>query len=159
MPTQSSDCIEGTTLTVYSYVVRQGKPIGTRDVMRGAGLSSPSVAYRHLQKLENLGLLQRNEYGDYIVKEKTKVRGYLWVGRRLLPRMLIYAFAFMGILFLELAILAIHFEAETSSANYQFTIFFLIITLITAAAMSLFLVEGILQIIRSKRSRSIDSTK
>ncbi len=155
MPTQSSDCIEGTTLTVYSYVVRQGKPIGTRDVMRGTGLSSPSVAHRHLQKLETLGLLQRNEYGDYIVKRKTKVRGYMWVGRRLLPRMLIYAFAFMSVLILELVVLAIHLEPE--AGNYQFTTFFLIITSITAVAMVLFLIEGIMQVIRSKRSRIVDS--
>ena len=47
---------EGTTLNVYSYVVKQGKPVGPRDVMRGANLSSPSLAYWHLQKLENSGL-------------------------------------------------------------------------------------------------------
>jgi len=151
----SGEGLEGTTLAVYSFVVRQGKPVGTRDVMRGAALSSPSVAYRHLQKLENLGLLQRNEYGDYIVKAKTKVRGYLWVGRRLLPRMLIYAFVFMGILFVEIAVLAIHFAVE----DYPFKVLFLYLTLITAVAMVLFLVEGVLHIVRSKHARSADDLK
>jgi hypothetical protein len=155
VPNQFGEGLEGTTLTVYSFVVKQGKPVGTRDVMRGAGLSSSSVAHRHLQKLESLGLLQRNEYGDYIVEHKTKVRGYIWVGRRLLPRMLIYAFVFMSVLLLEIAILFIHLEPEAE--NYQFTIFFLIITLITTVAMVIFLVEGILQIIRSKRNRTVDS--
>ncbi len=64
---------EGTTLNVYSYVVKKGKPVGPREVMRGANLSSPSVAYWHLQKLENAGLLQKNGAGEYIVKEKTSI--------------------------------------------------------------------------------------
>jgi predicted transcriptional regulator len=59
---------EGTTLIVYSYVVKEGRPVGPRDVMRGVNLSSPSVAYRHLQKLEALGLVMKNEYGEYVVK-------------------------------------------------------------------------------------------
>ena len=155
MPNQSGEGLEGNTLAVYSFVVKQGKPVGTRDAMRGAGLSSPSVAYRHLQKLESLGLLQRNEYGDYTVKEKTKVRGYFWVGKHLLPRMLVYAFFFVGILLVEVAVLAIHFGVE----DEEFMIFFLYLTLITAVAMLLFLAEGVLQIIRSKRSRTIDSVK
>ncbi len=155
MPNQSGEGLEGTTLMVYSFVVKQGKPVGTRDVMRGAGLSSPSVAHRHLQKLETLGLLQRNEYGDYIVKEKTKVRGYLWVGRRLLPRMMIYAFAFLGVLLLEIVVLAFHLPYNDEILE----IFILYLMLITGVAMLLFLAEGVLQIIRSKRSRSIDSIK
>jgi predicted transcriptional regulator len=64
---------EGTTLNVYSYVVKRGKPVGPREVMRGTNLSSPSVAYWHLQKLENSGLLQKNKAGEYIIKEKTNI--------------------------------------------------------------------------------------
>ena len=44
--------LAGNTLIVYAYVVGENRPVGTRDVMRGANLSSPSVAHRHLQKLE-----------------------------------------------------------------------------------------------------------
>jgi len=152
VPNHSGAGLEGTTLAVYSFVVKQGKPVGTRDVMRGAGLSSPSVAHRHLQKLESLGLLQRNEYGDYMVKEKTKVRGYVWIGRRLLPRMLIYAFAFMCVLLVEIVVLVFHLPYNDEVLE----IFVLYLMLITTVAMLLFLVEGVLQIIRSKRGRSID---
>ena len=52
--------LEGITLNVYLYCVKKGKPVGPRDVMKGANLSSPSVAYRHLQKLEDSGYLQKN---------------------------------------------------------------------------------------------------
>jgi predicted transcriptional regulator len=79
---------EGTTLNVYSYVVKKGKPVGPREIMRGANLSSPSVAYWHLQKLENSGLLQKNEVGEYVVKEKTSISGNIWIGRNLVPRLI-----------------------------------------------------------------------
>lgn len=147
MPNSSSEELEGTTFAVYSYVVKEGRPVGTRDVMRGANLSSPSVAYRHLQKLEALGLLSKNEYGEYVMKEKANIRGYLWVGRSLVPRMLFYSFLFMGILIIEIVVLAIHFTVE----DYQFKVFFFYLTLITAAAMTLFLVEGLLLLFRFKK--------
>ena len=87
---------EGTTLSVYSYVVKQGKPVGPREVMRGSNLSSPSVAYWHLQKLENSGLLQKNTAGEYIVKEKTSISGHIWIGRTLVPRLMCYSLFFFG---------------------------------------------------------------
>jgi len=105
----TNDDLEGNTLNVYAYVVHEGRPVGTRDVTRGANLSSPSVAHRHLQKLEALGLLERNQYGDYVLKEKTSVSGYVWVGRNLVPRLLFYSFFFMGAFASEVAILVFGF--------------------------------------------------
>jgi Mn-dependent DtxR family transcriptional regulator len=67
---ENSEELEGTTFQVYVFAVRTGRPIGTRDVVRGLKLSSSSVAYRHLQKLENRGLLEKTDYGEYVVKEK-----------------------------------------------------------------------------------------
>jgi hypothetical protein len=152
VPDSLNEELEGTTFVVYSYVVKEGKPVGTRDVMRGAKLSSSSVAFRHLQKLEGLGLLAKNEYGEYVVKEKANVRGYLWIGKRLVPRMLFYFFIFLGILTIEIVVLAIHFSVE----NYEFKVFFLLLTLITAVAMVLFLIEGIMLLVKSKREVSSD---
>jgi hypothetical protein len=131
--------LQGVTLKVYLYVVKRKGLAGPRDVMRGVGLSSPSVAYRHLQKLENMGLLTKNELGNYTAKEKFPVRGYMWVGRTLVPNPLVYSLVFLGILITELVVLAIHFSVETD----QFKIFFLLLTLITAGAVILFLTEGL----------------
>jgi hypothetical protein len=131
--------LRGRTLKVYLYVVKEHRPVGPRDVMRGAGLSSPSVAYRHLQKLETMGLLVKNEYGYYVEKEKAAVQGYVWVGRRLIPNSLVYSLIFVGILIIEFVVLGIHFSVETDS----FKIFFLLLTLITAAALILFVIEGL----------------
>jgi hypothetical protein len=148
MPNASDEELGGITLNVYLYVVRKGKPVGPRDVMKGAHLSSPSVAYRHLQKLEDLGYLQKNTYGEYITKDKARVRGYIWIGRRMLPKMLVYSVIFMSILIVELIVLAIHYSVE----NYEFKVFFLLLTLITGFAMGVFAVEALLHSRRTKLS-------
>ena len=138
--------LQGVTLKVYLYVVKKKGLAGPRDVMRGVGLSSPSVAYRHLQKLENMGLLTKNESGNYVVTEKVAVRGYVWIGRNLVPNPLIYSLVFLGILITELVVLAIHFPVETN----QFKIFFLLLTLITVAALLLFLIEALRMFARTR---------
>ena len=145
--------LQGVTLKVYLYVVKKNGPVGPRDVMRGVRLSSPSVAYRHLQKLETMGLLAKNDYGNYVVKEKVAVRGYVWVGRILVPNPLVYSFVFLCILIIEFVVLAIHFPVETQ----EFKIFFLLLTSITAAALILFVIEG-WRMRRKTRIRNSDET-
>jgi hypothetical protein len=134
----ANDELEGNTLNVYAYVVHKGEPVGTRDVTRGAGLSSTSVAHRHLQKLEDLGLLERNQYGDYVLKEKTGVSGYVWVGRSLVPRLLFYSFFFMGALAAEITILLFSFFGLGLVPEISFVY----LTVMTAIAMCIFLFEG-----------------
>ncbi len=134
----ANDELEGNTLNVYAYIAKEGKPVGTRDVTRGANLSSPSVAHRHLQKLEALGLIEKNAYGDYMLKEKVDVNGYVWVGRTLVPRLMFYSFFFMGAFGAEITAIVLFFVfglvMETS---------FLFLTGMTALAMVLFLTEAI----------------
>lgn len=149
MPNANNEELEGITLSVYLYVVKKGRPVGPRDVMKGAHLSSPSVAYRHLQKLEDLGYLQKDKYGEYVTKDKARVRGYIWIGRRMMPKMLVYSLLFMSILIVELVVLAVHYSVE----NYTFKVFFLLLTIITAFAMGVFIAEGLLQHRRTKLSQ------
>ncbi|HDQ06527.1 MAG TPA: hypothetical protein ENN36_07395 [Candidatus Bathyarchaeota archaeon] len=131
---------EGTTLNVYSYVVKRGKPVGPREVMRGANLSSPSVAYWHLQKLENSGLLEKNKAGEYIVKEKTSIRGHIWIGRNLVPRLMCYSLFFLGILIVEGIIISVQFFSTGQIPNLA--LIYLIAT--NTIAFALFLGEGLL---------------
>ncbi len=144
--------LEGNTLNVYAYIVRAAKPVGTRDVTRGACLSSTSVAHRHLQKLEALGLVQKNEYGDYILKEKTSVSGHIWVGRNLVPRLMFYFFFFVGALSAEISVIVLGsltgLVVETS---------FLYLTGMTAVAMMLFLAEGTM-LLRKNRNKNHTNT-
>ena len=140
MAKQLSDELEGNTLQVYSFVIKESRPVGPREVMRGANLSSPSVAYRQLQKLESLGLIEKNELGEYIVREKTGVSGHVWIGKTLVPRMVFYSFFFMGILLAEIVLVAmqIFVNNQTISLGIWYSM------LITAVSMTIFLVEGIL---------------
>ncbi len=132
--------LAGNTLLVYAYVVGENRPVGTRDVMRGANLSSPSVAHRHLQKLEQLGLLEKNQYGDYILKEKTGISGYIWVGRNLVPRLMFYSFFFIGAFGAEIAIILLSYLI----AGLVIETSFLFLTGMTAVAMIIFFIEGVL---------------
>ena len=144
MAKSSREQLDGITLNVYLHIVRKRKALGPRDVMKAMDLSSPSVAYRHLQKLDDLGYLQKNEFGEYTIKNKAHIAGYVWVGRRLMPKMWIYSIVFLGILLFELYVLVEHLPYE----NYEFKDFFTIIMLITGAALAVFTFEGFLQIRR-----------
>jgi hypothetical protein len=131
--------LEGKTLNVYSFVVKEGKPVGPREVMRGTNLSSPSVAYWHLQKLEACGLIEKNTYGEYILKEKVNISGHLWIGRNLVPRLLCYSLFFLGIVGTEIAIVAVQFLQQGQLMSMD--ILYLLAT--NAIAMMLFLFEGL----------------
>ena len=106
-----SDELEGITLNVYLQVIKKGKPVGPRDVMKAAGLSSPSVAYRHLQKLEDLGYLQKNEYGEYTAKKKHTYEATFGLDDRLMPALWRYSIVFLAI-----------FDFRTLRSNCAFSI-------------------------------------
>ena len=144
--------LEGNTLTVYAYIVHIDKPVGTRDVTRGANLSSTSVAHRHLQKLENIGLIEKNQYGDYILKEKASINGHVWVGKNLVPRLMFYSFFFMGAFATEVSIILLSLLIK--DLVIQISFFFL--TGMTAVAMVLFFVEGTLLYRKTKPKNNND---
>ena len=146
MTNANADELEGKTLNVYAFAVKEGKPVGPRDVMRGANLSSPSTAYRHLQKLEALGLMRKDAYGEYVVTEKASISGHLWIGRNLVPRLMFYSFFFLGIIGVEAAIITIQFFVQGRTPDLA--IFYLIP--ITATAMALFMAEGIILLRKNK---------
>jgi hypothetical protein len=127
------------------FLVKVGKPVGPRDVMRGADLSSPSVAYRNLQKLMDLGLVVKDEYSNYVVKERVNKKGYVWIGRTLMPNFVLIGFIFIGILIGEIAVLIPHL---VRGVPIEESFWFWIVTTIVAA--SLFLVEAIRFRMKSK---------
>ena len=143
--------LEGNTLTVYSYIVHENRPVGTREVTRGANLSSPSVAHRHLQKLEAFGLIEKNVYGDFVLKEKTSISGHVWVGRSLVPRLMFYSMFFMGAFSAEIAVIILSFIIS----GFVIETSFLFLTGMTAVAMVLFFVEGT-SLIKKKPKTSED---
>jgi hypothetical protein len=135
---ETDEELNTTTFHTYLYMVRVGKPVGPRDLMRGAKLSSPSVAYRNLQKLMDQGLVAKDEYGNYVVKEKRHIKGYIWFGRTLFPTFAIFGFIFMGVLAAELAVLTPHLILNAPIEES-----FWLLTIVTIVAAAIFLIEAL----------------
>ncbi|MDR2707900.1 MAG: hypothetical protein LBB87_04065 [Nitrososphaerota archaeon] len=131
--------LEGNTLNVYVYIVRAGEPVGTRDVTRGAELSSTSVAYRHLQKLENLGLIEKNSYGNYLLKQKVNISGYVWVGNYLMPRLMFYSFFFLGAFAAEVSMILLSLVIKSLVVETSFWF----LTVMNFVVVIMFFIEGL----------------
>jgi len=138
--------LNATTFQTYLYLVKVGKPIGPRDLMRGANLSSPSVAYRNLQKLIDLGLVVKDTYGNYVVKEKLGMKGYIWLGKTLIPSFAVFGFIFVGVLVAEIAVLAPHLIVGAPVEES-----FWLLTIVTIVAAVIFLVQALQFRKRAKR--------
>jgi len=92
-PRLSSE-LQGNTLRVYWYLINSSKTaVGPRDVQRKMGFSSPNLAVYHLDKLVDLGIVEKVASGYHVteivdvgvLKQFTKVRGFVF------PRQIIYA--------------------------------------------------------------------
>ena len=154
MTSFDGDDLEGSTLNVYAFVVKEGKPVGPREVMRGANLSSPSTAYRQLQKLESFGLIQKNMYGSYVAKERASVSGHLWIGRNLVPRLICYSLFFFGLLSVEASVLIVQYFSQDLTPSLA-VMYLLPITGVSAV---LFLAEGLMVYRKNNPSSSSKDT-
>ncbi len=93
--------LRGRTLRTYLYILKSSKPVGVRELQRALELSSPSVAFHHLEKLERLGLVQKNEYGEYALIKNVDVnvlQAFSQIGKLLVPRFIFYAMFFTTLL-------------------------------------------------------------
>jgi hypothetical protein len=108
--------VRGNALKVYLYLLRHG-PCELRDVQRGVGLSSPSLASYHLGKLTEAGFVVQDERGMYLaVKEASDrvLEGYSKMGPTIVPQLFFFALLF--------TILAAFFSFEALYAN-GFTVY------------------------------------
>ena len=100
---ESKDVLRGTTLEVYRFLLKSSKPVGIRELQRALNLSSPSVATYHLSKLEDAGLLKRQD-GGYTV-DRFLLENSIKISRFLIPRYLFYAIFAFAVLLIELTLL------------------------------------------------------
>jgi hypothetical protein len=135
---EPEDELTTTGVRTYVYLVKAGKPVGPREVMRGAKLTSPSVAYRNLQKLMDMGLVQKDEYSNYVVKEKVGIKGYMWIGKNLIPRFILFGLIFLVVLAIEIGILVLHLLTASSVEGS-----FWLLTIVTIVSAGVFLAEGL----------------
>jgi len=88
--------VRGNALKVYLYLLRHG-PSELRDVQRGVGLSSASLASYHLGKLLEAGFVVQDEHGRYLaVKESSDrvLEGYSRMGPAIVPQLFFFALLF-----------------------------------------------------------------
>ncbi|NLF88558.1 ArsR family transcriptional regulator [Candidatus Bathyarchaeota archaeon] len=111
---RADDVLQGTTLEVYRFLLKKGKPVGTREVQRALQFSSPSLAVYHLSKLEDAGLLKRQD-GDYAI-DRVILEDSIKISRFVVPRYLFYAIFAVGALIVYLA----YFWPSTVTSGFFF---------------------------------------
>jgi len=94
--------LRGNTLRVYWVLLQSlGSSIGPREIQRKLGFSSPALAVYHLDKLVELGLVEKVS-GEYhlvksvdvdILRQFTRLRGFI------IPRNVLYSTLFTTLLF------------------------------------------------------------
>lgn len=97
--------LKGLTLRIYWRILGSNNKenIGVRAIQRELGLSSPSVALHHLEKLRGLGLLEKGVTGDYRLVGQVKVgvlKNFVGLLGFLVPRYLFYSTMFTVMLVL-----------------------------------------------------------
>lgn len=110
------EILVGTTLKVYRFMFRAGQPVGVRDVQRGLGLSSPSVALYHISKLVEAGLV-REEGGGYVV-DKRIFENMIRVRRMIIPFQATYTSFFITTFMIFLTLL----KPENVTSTYVFAL-------------------------------------
>ena len=130
--TKVNEKLQGKTLAVYWVLLQLKKPLSLRDVQRKVGLSSPSLALYHLEKLKNLGLVEMERYGGYYVSKEVKtgfMKFFVSKGRFYFPRSLFYMMFFLS----ELLCLLLLFSLRLGTIEIL-----LLLTLIFAISFSLY---------------------
>lgn len=93
--------LRGNTLRTYWALLNsKGGVTGVRELQRLVGFSSPALAAYHLNKLEDLGLVE-NVRGDYQLIREVRVgvlKQFIRLGTFMLPRYIFYATMFTTLL-------------------------------------------------------------
>ena len=100
---QTDDVLTGSTREVYRFLLKSSKPAGAREIQRALNLNSPSLAVYHLTKLEEAGLLKK-ENGNYVI-DRVVLEDCVKVSRFLIPRFLFYAIFAVLLFVMELTLL------------------------------------------------------
>jgi DNA-binding transcriptional ArsR family regulator len=111
---EPEEALRGTTLDVYRFLLKRNEPVGAREVQRVLNLSSPSLATYHLSKLEDVGLIRKEDGGFRI--NKIVLEDSIRIRRFLIPRFLFYSFFAVLALVFELTL----FRPSVITGSYFF---------------------------------------
>lgn len=115
--------LKGTTLTIFRFMFREGKPVGPREIQRGLELSSVSIATYHLAKLLDAGLIREAPEG-YTV-DKRMFENVIRLRRLLIPVQVSYT-VFLAV---AMAMLLTILRPPVMYASYYFSITILFIAM------------------------------
>ena len=93
--------LKGNTLRVYWFLLRASNGVvGARETQRALSFSSPALAVYHLDKLVELGLVEKTD-GEYRLVKTVNVgvlKQFVRFGALMLPRHFLYATMFTTLL-------------------------------------------------------------
>lgn len=101
--------LRGKSWKVYWLLLKNARPMSVREVQKALHFSSPSVAQHHLERLCDLGLIEKqNVGGRYELVNEVKVgvlRHFVKFRRLLFPKYFFYAVFFTALYMLYLVVL------------------------------------------------------
>jgi len=113
---EPDDVLRGLTLKVYRFILKNNRPIGIREVQRALGLSSPTLALYHINKLEEAGLVRR-ELNGYVA-DRIILRNLIRFRKVLIPRNFFYTVFFVT----SLIFLAVLLRPPILTREYIFSL-------------------------------------
>ncbi len=101
---KDEDVLKGTTLRIYRFMYKEGRPMGLHEIQRGLKLSSASIPQYHINKLIVAGLVKEQEGGGYYV-DRLVFENMIRIRRSLIPFQTTYTIFFTTTLVILLTIL------------------------------------------------------
>jgi DNA-binding Lrp family transcriptional regulator len=114
--TEQKEVLRGLTLKVYKFILRSDGPVGIREVQRALGLSSPTLALYHMNKLEEAGLIKKESNG--YIADRVVLENLIRFRRILIPR----NFFYMIFLITSLIMLAVFLRPPVITREYVFSL-------------------------------------
>ncbi|ADM27360.1 transcriptional regulator, TrmB [Ignisphaera aggregans DSM 17230] len=125
------DDLSRTALKIYLYLLESKDPQGVREISRALNIPVSTVHY-HMKKLLSLGIVREDSYG-YRVSRVINIDGFIVFRQKLIPRLMVYAMFFIGLLIGEILLISIDgFNSDR-----------LLMIIITIVSISIFILESI----------------
>lgn len=129
--------LNGTTLRVYRFLYRSGKPLGIHDIQRGLGLSSTSVADYHIKKLLSAQLIKEDPNSSGYFVDRVIFDNMVRIRSSLIPVQIGYVVFFA----VALAVLLILFRPSVLDGAYFFSLTIIAIALVIFSVQSIRIIK------------------
>jgi hypothetical protein len=117
-PDSAEDVLKGTTLKIYRFMYKQGRPLGLHEIQRALGLSSASIPQYHIGKLIAAGLVKEQQAGGGYYVDRLVFENMIRIKRSLIPFQTTYTIFFISTLVILLTI----FRPTVLTSLYLFAI-------------------------------------